>query len=166
MRMRWTPPTKPSDLEWAKLSSFIDGEGSIGIRCRKNCATPNYIISVVVTNCDPRLIIWIKHTFKVGSVSAQDPNSRSKDSYNRQTSYVWETYSRCAEWILENCLPHFVLKSEQAEICLELGKTMLRTRWRGLDQQILVKRENLKQRLHVLKAMPFPACDVKKVANA
>ncbi len=165
-RNKWTPPATPTELEWAKLAAFIDGEGSIGIRCRRNGPTPNYLASVVVTNCDSRLIVWIKSTFKIGTVSVQDPNSRSKDSYNRQRSYVWEAYSRCAEWILENCFPHFILKAAQAEICLELGATIGHPGYKTrVENDTWKKREELKQKLHALKATPFPLKEIKEVSN-
>ncbi len=141
----WIPPTNPPEVEWIRLASFIDGEGSIGIRSRGN-----FVITVVLTNSDPRLIAWAKNTFKVGTVSVQDPNSRSKDSYNRKPTYVWEVQARAAQWLLEGCLPFFIIKMEQAQLCLEVRSTIRKSSYR-LTTEILNYRADLKTRLSAEK---------------
>lgn len=161
---KWVPPAQPKDVDWARLAAFIDGEGSIGIRCRRNKSKPAYVISVVIANTDPALMVWLKTTFKSGKISTRSAE-KFYDGGKHRHSYVWEVSARSAVWLLEGCLDYFVMKSEQAKICFELDGTMgpLHGGRGTLSSEVLERREEIKQKLHLVKARSLPLHDMKEV---
>jgi hypothetical protein len=155
----WKAPCSPTEVEWAKLAAYIDGEGTIAIKIHKS--RPNssgyHRAYVSVTNTDPRLITWLKETFHSGHVNANRPHGVSKRHY-----YIWEVQCRVAEWILQGALPHFVIKRRQAEICLSLRKTFYNFRkYRPVPESVLEQRDEIKNHLHAVKATVIP---LKKVS--
>ena len=159
-KREWMPPATPSEIDWARLAAFIDGEGCIGIRKRTwqkpdrvGKSSPAYVVTVVICNTDPRLITWLKDTFQIGTVFCRDfknPGESSKYNHPRPC-YVWESQARAGQWLLEGCLPFFVMKKDQAQICLEMRATYSDHRGGSkhhLSLAVLSSREELKQKLH------------------
>ena len=99
------PEMFPTQLDWARLAAYIDGEGSVMINGRH--------LRVVVSNTDPRLHVWLRHTFG-GSIMAQRRYLNPRHS----TAMKWDVSCRKAAWVLENCLPFLIIKKQQAEIGL------------------------------------------------
>ena len=160
-KREWLPPANPPELEWIRLAAFIDGEGSIGIRKRtwqppkrKSSCSPHYVTTVVLCNTDPRLIVWAKNTFQVGTTSIRDfKNPGERTHSHHRPCYIWEVSARAAQWILEGCFPFFVMKKDQAQICLDIRSTMHqvgRPR-QGLPIDVLNLRAELKDKLHAEK---------------
>ena len=116
----------PTEIAWAKLAAFIDGEGSIYITILKHrdpavrAMRYNQLV-VSVTNTDPRLPLWCRDTFGCGSINKNRGNEKKDRGWKNGLS--WRVYSKQAEWVIQNCLPHFVIKREQAEIALAYRKT-------------------------------------------
>ncbi len=112
------PVLRASQIEIARLAAFIDGEGCIMVNRtvgqRKYVAT--YLI-VVVTNTDPRLTQWCLKNFG-GSVYS------TKKVPPRRDIYKWTVTCKEAEMVLRACLPHFVMKREQAELGLVYQETI------------------------------------------
>ena len=170
MAKEWVAPANPTEIDWAKFAAYIDGEGSIGIRLRKraNGRKACHVVTIVMSNTDPRLIRWCKETFKCGSISARKV-WRMNSLYgikSHKVSWIWEIQAKCAEWALFRCLPYFTIKREQAELCLELRRTMgtgfgRSTENKPVSSEKLAYRQDLKERLTLLKKAVGEQC-VKK----
>jgi hypothetical protein len=146
---RGTPDVKPTEIQWAQLAAYIDGEGCISILYRP---TKSVWTSVLLYNTDPRLCLWAQRTFGCGTIHAATHGRK-----NERPSYRWQIYSRQAFWVLENCLPYFVIKREQAEVCLALRETRYaKGRSHRLPQHVEVRRAQLKSHLQELKERIIP----------
>lgn len=110
----------PSDIDWARLAAFIDGEGSIRscIQRKKNKGTaarfPIFATTVQVANTDLVLMTWLSNRF--GGVVEQKKNGGGR----RRTLYIWRLLTKDQVAILEGCMPYFILKRRQAELAIEL----------------------------------------------
>src|ERR1700724_1637188 len=125
---------KPTQIDWAGLAAFIDGEGTIVIIKARLHYTQ---LVIRVANTDPRLPLWCKQVFG-GKVYASSP-SRSGLS-TRRNFYSWATQSQKAEDILRECLPHFLLKREQAEVALAYRETFRHRKGRTPEQDLTLDR--------------------------
>jgi hypothetical protein len=117
------PPITPTNLDWAMLAAYIDGEGSIILYEVNAPTTKNgkqFRLYICVCNTDPVLTTWCEQRFG-GSVSAT-PKYDSK-SKRKCILFKWSTSGQLAEVILTGCLPYFVIKGKQAEIALEFRRT-------------------------------------------
>jgi hypothetical protein len=81
---------EPSQIDWARLAAFIDGEGCISISgpSESGKRTRSTYLLAKITNTDARLLEWVGNTL------------------------------RMATEVLEGCLPYFIIKKEQAEVGL------------------------------------------------
>lgn len=153
----------PSQIDWARMAAYIDGEGSILINPRRgrigsgsgkySSLFSTFYLKVTVSNTDVRLLIWIEDTF---GGSYKDTNSKNYyEGKNWKRSYHWSASSGRAAWILYNCLPYFVIKKEQAEIGIQLQGSVSKTK-RGpgkrLPDDLVEERRELKHKLLVMKA--------------
>jgi len=175
----WKSPTFdgrcPSVIDWAQMAAFIDGEGSILINTQKwltkttQRKTFGLYLRVTVANTDVRLMQWCKERF---GGAFKDANT---DLYyvgkNWKRSYHWGTSSHRAAWVLYNCLPHFVLKKEQAEIGISLQESLaLYVPGSGeLPGSVKEERKALKDRLRILKSkgikgIPVPSGPIEDTA--
>lgn len=143
-----------TEIDWARLAAFIDGEGHVGIGYavhkdpKFEGARQKYeYVRVSICNTDARLIEWLAANFG-GSVRTRTQPRNTK----WKTGFWWIVSSRQACALLERCLPHFILKRERAELALALQATMNRCGRRGTPQTVIDKRTAIKARLHVLNA--------------
>jgi hypothetical protein len=132
-----------SEIDYARLAAYIDGEGCIRLQPsghkRRNRF---YTVVVVIGQADRRLIDWLLETFG-GSYSL------GVMGVHRRIHY-WKLGSQALDYVLVRCLPHFVVKAEQAKIALEYRATVT-DRTITLPQELIDRREELRQRLHDLK---------------
>lgn len=136
-------------MEWAKLAAFIDGEGTIVIIKARLHYTQ---LVVRVANTDPRLPLWCRDIFG-GKAYAQSLNRKSSSS---RRCYVWTVQSQKAEDILRNCLPHFLLKREQAEVALAYRATFRHRKGNTPEQDLTPGRmEVRKQFREQLKRLKY-----------
>lgn len=113
-----------SPIDWARLAAFIDGEGHIALNSNKMSNGKHYAyLRVIVTNTDPRLIVWCQRLFGGGILR----NDRSKAG--QRNCFKWTATCRHAETILKGCLEYFVLKRDQAELGLAFQETVRYHRW-------------------------------------
>jgi hypothetical protein len=148
----------PTQIEWAMMAAYIDGEGSICIQTRgrhggnsRSKKEAMYYLMVQVANTDVRLVVWIIDKF---GGSFRDANTvEYNQGRNVKRCWHWTASSNRAAWILHNCLPYFVIKKEQADIGISLQETMLRNRGQGkfLPDEIVNKRQELKTNLLRMK---------------
>ena len=107
-----------SQIDWARLAAFIDGEGCIRIDLQQPSAgnnfTARHLLEVRVYSTDPRLILWCRNTFGGGNYK---PVGRPHKEHHKQ-EHVWYVGAVNAETVLNNCLPYFIIKREQAEVDL------------------------------------------------
>jgi len=135
-------------LDWAKLAAYIDGEGCIQIHRQRQYSKkvqpnwrPHYIVQVSVTNTDPRLVVWCRERFG-GYIVLK--------SHEKRQCFGWYVHSARCAWVLENCLPHFVMKKAQAEIAIAFRKTYDRKyigRGRMVPLDVIAHRDALVSKL-------------------
>jgi hypothetical protein len=159
----------PTEVDWARLAAYIDGEGSIFIRQRKATAgdvrknqARGHSLVVTIANCDIRLLNWCRENFD-GCVYRSRPDSPgvgAKYQRPRRAYFAWIVGNAKAAHMLDKCMPYFICKKEQAEIALAFQKTVSRrnhTRWKGgLPSGLYEEREAFRLELQRLKHVSFP----------
>lgn len=160
MKRSYQPPLdQVSEIDWAKPAVLIDGEGSISISKQKVTGARRttkefYHLRTFVCNTDPRMILWCQERFG-GSIRGKPREDRKR----HRPCWQWTVVSQAAEDILARCLPHFIIKREQAEIALAFQKTMRRSshsRWNGgTPDDVLVFRNHCFEELKRLKHEPM-----------
>jgi hypothetical protein len=146
----------PTDIDWAMMAAFIDGEGSILINPRRHdkrhlTDASGFYLRVTVANTDVRLMAWC--VAKFGGRYKDANTQKYYAGRNAKTAYHWGCASNRAAWILYNCLPYFVMKTEQAEIGIALQESLCAGHHGiRLPEKTVSERRELKRRLLVLKA--------------
>jgi hypothetical protein len=138
----------PSDVDWARLAAYIDGEGCIRIASMKtkHAPRPYLYLDIRISNTSKVLMIWLKDTFGGKIYEFKHKNERWA------TSHQWMVACLYAGEILKGCLPHFVLKRDQAEVALEFQATKTK-RWgvKGTPEDIIETQYALQEKLSRLK---------------
>lgn len=158
----WKAPffegTCPTQIDWARMAAYIDGEGSILINTQKRgtAITIGYYLRITVANTDVRLMQWLKETF--GGTFKNANTAKYYIGKNYKQCYHWGTSAHRAAWILHNCLELFIIKRDQAELGLQLQVSMSRFRNgrlgknKELPTELRQERAEIKAKLLVLKA--------------
>lgn len=148
----------PSDVDWARIAAFIDGEGCISIKTKKGRRqkSPQHCVYVTIINTDARLIRWLSQTLGVGSFYTSRFSGRKE---NWKLAFRFELYGVAAQWVLENCLPYFIIKREQAEVALQMQASVNKIRlgpgtW--IPPTLFQERDEMKEQLHALKREVHP----------
>jgi hypothetical protein len=124
-----------TEIDWAKLAAFIDGEGTIVIiKARKHYTQ----LVIRIANTDPRLPMWCFRNFG-GKIYAYSGKGKQR------RYFTWATQSQKAENILRMCLPHFLLKREQALVALEYRDTFRHRKGRTPEQELTVDRQAIRR---------------------
>ena len=115
-----------SEVDWARLAAYIDGEGSVQIntqdeRRKTLVGTRRLYLRVMVSNTDPRLLLWLKSKFG-GCMSFSSRSPRNEPRYKRIGK--WLVACRQAEAVLLACLPYLIVKKDQAEVALAFQETI------------------------------------------
>lgn len=106
-----------SSVEWAKLAAYIDGEGYICLRA-EHAGGRSHTLILRIGNTDPRLTTWLRETFG-GTVNRRIAHKKATRMF-----YQWRINGRKAATLLQNCLPHFIMKRDQAEVAIAFSKLM------------------------------------------
>jgi hypothetical protein len=140
-------------LDWARLAAFIDGEGHIALNANSKKGGKQYAyLRVILTNTDPRLIVWAQRVFGGGVLKAP-----RKAPLRR--CFKWTVSCRHAEAVLRGCLPYFILKRDQAEIALAFQETLRGYhRWNPQPADVAKQREDFRAQL--LEARQPSDCDI------
>lgn len=142
-----------SQIDWARLAAYIDGEGCISIKAVKGynaAARRVFYIDVTVANTDFRLTAWLQRTFG-GSSRASKPGSRPK---GHAPVAQWNVASRHAANLIQYCLPYFIIKREQADVALAFQETILPGKpygCKGRPQELIDRQDAFKRQLIALK---------------
>lgn len=158
-------PMPISEVDRARLAAYIDGEGNInicakGMKGRRSRKTPSMLLRVEICNTDIRLTEWCKRVTGVGNVTMDHRTADHRRGGTRRFLYRWMACDRQAERIINECLPFFVIKREQAEIALAFRRTFThlggRTTEYAVGSEKLALRYHLKDELHRLKNVAQP----------
>lgn len=150
--------SNPTQIDWARLAAFIDGEGCIGsYGTGKNRAggyrTQN--VRVIICNCDARLMTWLKEKFG-GCVSQSKPTS-GKTGVIWSAQFRWYLTGKSAASVLVGCLPYFVMKRDQAELGIAIQKLTRSPGGMGpgskLSDSIVEERNRISNELSGLKGL-------------
>ena len=106
-----------TEIEWAQLAAWIDGEGNIGIRRNTHRRglhrSFQYFPRVTVYNSNRRLMDWLTPRFGgCVSISLQETSRHKK-------GYVWELGAAGLVPVLRRILPYLLLKNEQAALVID-----------------------------------------------
>lgn len=102
---------------WEYIAGFWDGEGTI---CIVRNAKGNLYPRIFVTNCDRHILVMIKRVTggSIRKISAKRPkNWRTLHRLLIPTADIY--------WVLEQLIPHLVLKRPQAVLLLRALKGKL-----------------------------------------
>ena len=140
---------EPEERDWARAAAYIDGEGCIStstaINKKKN--SESIYVTVSVHNTDPRLIDWFVERFGGRIWKTVHGNA------DWQNSYGWRLTCQQAREFLEQCLPWFLIKREQAELAISLMKTFRRWGSGGMPDQIKEQRWEMRNKLSEMKGL-------------
>jgi hypothetical protein len=141
-----------SQVDLARLAAFIDGEGCIGIHEHKRKGgRSTFYVRLEISNTDPRLAVWCKHTFGGSYQTAKRPISP-----RARLKFPWGCVSKTATSLLRLCTPFLILKQEQADIALAFQATVKRVGVKGHSVEVIAYRRLLKEKLSRLKWQIFP----------
>lgn len=141
--------TGVSQVDWARLAAFIDGEGHIQIVSKthkhKGRVYPQEFLKLIIVNTDVRLIQWLVRTFG-GVVS---PRNASRNIKWKDT-WAWNVGSAHGADLLRGSFPYFIIKRDQAELALAFCATLRRRGVKGTPQSVRDERAELRSKLRVL----------------
>lgn len=145
---------KVSDIDWARIAAYIDGEGCITVyvanspKYNEHARSPKFTVSIVVGNCDPRMIGWI-HERLGGCI-----HIRKQQKSKWRVAYQWSVSAIHATLVLKAAMPYFVTKKEQAELALLIASTM-QSHNRKVPDEVTAKRYELVEQLTAMKRAHF-----------
>jgi hypothetical protein len=140
-------------VDWARLAAYIDGEGHIALNQNMmSNGKPYAYLRVIVTNTDPRLIVWLQRTFGGGVLK----NKRTE--LGQRTCFKWTATCRHAEAILKGCMEYFIMKRDQAEIGLAFQETVRYHRWD--PRPVAVDQLRAEYRAKLLEVREPRECDI------
>lgn len=129
-----------SELLFARLAMALDCEGNISIgvqRAKKDRKKPCYFVDIRITNTNEQLTNWLYDNFAFKIYLAYSKNPKHKDSYHARLT------SQAATAILQCIRPYLILKGEQADLAIELQKSMSESRYRTPTDSEIEYREQL-----------------------
>lgn len=142
--------TKPTEVDWARLAAFIDGEGCISIVKQNRPMRPDrphvYMLELHIGNNDPRLAYWCKSTFGVGFTFTRKAPKNSPRPF-----YCWLVHGVKAAKLLEGCYSYFTLKREQAEVAFAFAALACKSGRGTVSDSNYQQRGELKRKLSEIK---------------
>ena len=130
-----------NDLEKAYLAGIIDGEGTVALAHAANRYTLRPLVNV--SNCDMRLMAWLKARIQFGNVVSRGKPRKSnwKKGYIFMIEYAWK-----CKVVLELILPYLILKRRQAELLLEYCSSHEKGKYTERDLVIFLELKALNKR--------------------
>ena len=155
-----TQLNKPTEIDWARLAAYIDGEGCISLlygnfRNRSGTSKKYLAVRVAIANTDARLLIWLRETFG-GCIQCCESNRRSRTG---RVVFTWTQGSAKAIRLLTECLPYFVIKKDQAELAIAFHELMPR-RGQRHNPEMIITALSLKNQLSGLKRKAWAKADL------
>jgi hypothetical protein len=147
-----------SEVSWARLAAYIDGEGSIMINRVKpsgRMKSPAHNLFVSIGNSDPRLMVWLRDTFG-GYARPQIQKFREGAVVSKKPRFLWIVNCLKAAYVLEQCLPYFIMKRDQAEVGLAFQALLNRRvrcgRGHSVAPEVVQQRDEFHEKLKVMHA--------------
>ena len=152
---------EPSDLDWARLAAYVDGEGSILINERNGDGRTNWgsWLRLIICNTDPRLILWLKKTFGGNVVCGR---KRAKTCHRYQLK--WHVSCRQAYALLKGCYPYLICKKDQAE-CAFAYQESIRGPGHRVAPETNAFRMNMRLKLKDLRWKAYPLEELENMAH-
>jgi hypothetical protein len=135
-----------SQINWARLAAYIDGEGCIRIHQNsphRKTGEKYHGVMIIVAQRGPELTDWLVENF--GGFSYL-----SKAYPTRTAMHYWRSSTSQSYEILKRCRPYMIVKGEQADVAIEYRETTQSTT-RKLPTELKLRREALRLKLYVLK---------------
>lgn len=132
-----------SEIDWARLAAFIDGEGTITIASsprRGRAACDQHELKLTIANTSLLLFKWIIGTFG-GRTRTCQYNTRLPINF-------WIVNELQSEEIIRRCLPYFIIKREQAEIALAFRELKSRKRNTFHNSKVTTEMWSRREELH------------------
>jgi hypothetical protein len=131
-----------SEIDWARLAAYVDGEGSITIiESGRKRSHPFRDVRVIISQSDVRLMAWLQSIWG-GAVSQHKGVNRP--------CYNWAIGGRRVEVILARIRQYLIVKPEQADIGMAYRATMTRST-RRLSPEVIEQRKLLREQMFALK---------------
>ena len=130
--------------EAAYLAGIFDGEGTVGLYNSRN----RHESTVMITNTDPRLMLWIKDKIGYGCIAT------IRNSYHRRKHVVhhWRICNRPrVKDFLEAIIPYLIVKKDQAELLLSLWQLEGNKSKVKITPDVKAKRDYVMEQLKYLK---------------
>lgn len=118
------------------LAGSVDGEGCITISIKRSKADPYRGGScltplVSISNCSLLLMDWLNEHVAGCTLKTHSNDPVRKDSYTFQITRLLDVKS-----LLEQILPHLVVKRKQAELVLEFCNVHLKDKWSNYNPRL------------------------------
>ena len=138
------PTQEPTDLDFVKVAVVIDCEGNIAINYAPKGRSHALHVTVGNTNFD--LLDWCLARFggAIYKIFYKDKRGPEYPPAKR-----WRIQNREAADLLTKCLPHFIIKRDQAEIAIKFQSTYKVPGERTSESDRLL-REKLRHELQAL----------------
>jgi hypothetical protein len=134
----------PTETDYMRLAAYIDGEGCIGLHGSMD-GTGQRQLKLAISNTDFRLPIWCHRTFGGRLV----PETKDRDQNFDKLG--WHINSKKAADILKQCLPHFIIKREEAELAIAFQATKHYHRNNPIPQEVRELRDEMAGKMRLLK---------------
>jgi len=109
-------PENYTEVELAYAAGIVDGEGYIAIVKQPRTNHGGYLLKVVVSNTDIKLMEWFILHFG-GKLGEQEHRANP----NWKVAYIWSLYGLEAANFLKLIQPFMLLKSPQVDLVLEFA---------------------------------------------
>ena len=153
------------DIHLAYLAGIVDGEGSIELKWQKNKMSMDLLLHVF--NSDRPLFDWIEGHFGGKTYEIHRRVRLLKPQWAQV--FNWNLRGQNARDLLEQLVPHMVVKKAQAELAIDFwqhrkpmpygrgipGQPGIRGRMRPSDETIAL-RASYKERMHQLNLKNRP----------
>lgn len=97
-------------IETAYIAGIIDGEGCIGIYCKKH----SFFVQITIANTNKELIIWLENKLHTNAYKMLN----DKRLKNKQSFSVTVDRMRAFE-ILQRIKPYVIVKQKQVKLAIE-----------------------------------------------
>lgn len=121
----------PKKTDWAYLAAFLEADGCITVR--ESGDSGRLYVRMSITQRTKAPLGWIKETFG-GRLDRRTRTSAA--TFREGTSYRWTAESGLATYLLPNMRPYMKVKTQVADLALELCRRPAKPRQAEIRQEI------------------------------
>ena len=148
---------EPTEIDYARLAAYIDGEGSLGIQRNKK----SWFAQVTIVNTDPRIIVWMYQTFG-GFIGKRHWNNSRNPKW--RSTLTWYLTCEKLHNVLLRCRPYLLSKGEQADIVFAFRATVKRVGVKGHSREVVDSRNEMMGKLKLLRHREYPKEELDFIA--